>query len=81
MKATATRERVDEDEHDPLQLSAARFARTPLGRVVLHLECLCHHPAGARFHVHGLMRNLRESIGTMAAAAKRWLRKAGPSAS
>lgn len=54
MKAGHPRERGDEDGRDPLQMSAARFSRTPLGRVVLHLECLCHHPAAARFHVNGL---------------------------
>jgi hypothetical protein len=44
----------------PLPLSAANFSRTPLGRALLHLECLCHHPAAARFYLGGLMRNLRE---------------------
>ena len=41
-------------------LSAVNFSRTPLGRAVLHLECLCHHPAAARFYREGLTRNLRE---------------------
>jgi hypothetical protein len=62
---------VLEEANAPLPLSAANFARTPLGRVVLHLECLCHHPAAARFHFNGLTRNL----GEWAQAAKQSLAK------
>jgi hypothetical protein len=43
-------------------MSAANFTRMPLGRAVLHLECLCHHPVAARFHFAGLTRNLREYV-------------------
>ena len=50
----------ERDGTRPLSLSAANFSRTPLGRAVLHLECLCHHPAAARFYFRGLTRNLRE---------------------
>lgn len=46
--------------HPFLPMNAASFTLTPLGRAVLHLECLCHHPAAARFYFTGLRRNLRE---------------------
>jgi len=67
--------RQNEIECEPLHMSAARFSRTPLGRVVLHLECLCHHPAGARFHFQGLTRNLRESAASARQLALNTLRK------
>jgi len=79
MKARPLGEQGEEDEHDPLKLSAARFSRTPLGRVVLHLDCLCHHPAAARFYVKGLTRNLSELIVSMTGAAMRFLRNPGSS--
>jgi len=64
-----------ETEYEPLHMSAARFSRTPLGRAVLHLECLCHHPAGARFHFQGLTRNLRESAVSAKQSSLKSLRK------
>jgi hypothetical protein len=54
-------------------LSAANFSRTPLGRAMLHLECLCHHPAAARFHFTGLTRNLREGAGSAKSSALKLL--------
>ena len=48
MKASHAHKLEHEEDDDPLRMSAARFARTPLGRAILHLECLCHHPAAAR---------------------------------
>jgi hypothetical protein len=53
----------------PRGISAANFSRTPLGRAMLHLECLCHHPAGARFHFQGLKRNLREGAAAVKLSA------------
>ena len=41
-------------------MNTANFSRTPLGRALLHAACLCCHPAGARFFLTGLTRNLRE---------------------
>ena len=64
MRTRYSRELGDEDEHEPLHMSAAKFSRTPLGRAALHLECLCHHPAAARFYLKGLTRNLRESAAS-----------------
>ena len=56
--------------------SAARFAPTPLGRAILHLECLCHHPAAARFYFDGLKRNLRESAASAQQSTSKLLRNA-----
>jgi hypothetical protein len=70
---------VDQEEQDSLDISAVRFSRTPLGRVVLHLECLCHHPAAARFHLSGLTRNLRELLESIKRAAFKSLKKLRPS--
>ena len=75
MKARTVREREDEDGQDPLQMSAARFSKTPLGRVALHLECLCHHPAAARFYFTGLTRNLRELLNSVKRSAITSLKK------
>ena len=50
------------DADVPPFISAANFCRTSPSRVVLHIECLCHHPAAARFHFLGLTRNLRECV-------------------
>jgi hypothetical protein len=61
MKTRYSRELLDKDEHEPLYISAAKFSGTPLGRAVLHLECLIHHPGAARFYINGVKRNLRES--------------------
>jgi hypothetical protein len=69
----------DEDEHDSLDLSAVRFSRTPLGRVVFHLECLCNHPAAARFHFNGLKRNVREFVESMKGSAFKSMKKLRPS--
>jgi len=69
MKTRYSRELGDKDVHEPLHMSAAMFSRTPLGRAALHLECLCHHPAGARFYFNGLKRNLRESAASAKQAA------------
>ena len=55
-------------------MSAANFSRTPLGRSVLHLECLCHHPEAARFHFMGLTRNLRECAEAAKASALKSLK-------
>jgi len=41
-------------------MNAANFSRTPLGRALLHVACLCRNPAAARFFLTGLTRNLRE---------------------
>jgi hypothetical protein len=41
-------------------MNAANLSRTPLGRAMLHVVCLCRNPAAARFFVAGLSRNLRE---------------------
>jgi hypothetical protein len=67
--------RQNETEYEPLHMSAARFARTPLGRAVLHLECICHHPAGAWFHFQGLTRNLGEYAASAKQSALKTLRK------
>jgi hypothetical protein len=67
--------RQNETEYESLHMSAARFSRTPLGRAVLLLECLCHHPAGARFYVQGLTRNLRESVVSAKQSVRRSWRK------
>ena len=56
-------------------MSAASFSRFPLGRAVLHLECLCHHPAAARFHFEGLTRNLREGAAAVKSAALNSLKR------
>jgi len=56
-------------------LSAVNFSRTPLGRAVLHLECLCHHPVGARFHLEGFTRNLREYAAGVKLTALKSLHK------
>lgn len=64
MKTRYSRELWDEDEHEPLHMSAAKFSRTPLGRAALHLECLIHRPDAAPFYVKGLARNLRESAAS-----------------
>jgi hypothetical protein len=58
----------------PRNAGAANFSRTPLGRVMLHLECLCHHPAAARFHFQGLMRNLREGAAAVKSSGLKSLR-------
>ncbi len=42
---------------------AKSLSQTPLGRAVLHLKCLCHHPSAAGFHFKGLKRNLLECAG------------------
>jgi hypothetical protein len=63
------------DDQASLHMSAAKFSRTPLGRAALHLECLCHHPAAARFYFHGLARNLRESAVSAKQSALKSLRK------
>ena len=52
-----------------LPLNVARFIRTPLGRVALHLECLGHHPSAAPFYCQGIHRNLREWAGAIGQAA------------
>jgi hypothetical protein len=57
------------EPEEPLRISAENFSRTPLGRAVLHLECLCHHPAAARFHFQGLKRNLREGAAAVKTSA------------
>jgi len=76
MKTRYSRELGDEDEHEPLYISAANFSRTPLGRAVLHLECLFHHPAAARFYCNGLKRNLRESAVSAKRSALKSVRRA-----
>jgi len=75
MKTRYSRELGDADEHEPLHMDAAKFSRTPLGRAALHLECLFHHPAAARFYVRGLTRNLRESAVSTKRSALKSLRK------
>jgi hypothetical protein len=59
----------------PPALSAANFCQTPLGRAMLHLECLCHHPAAARFHCRGLTRNLGECISASKSSTLHFLRQ------
>ena len=59
-----------------LPLSVDNFVQVPLGRAVLHLECLCHHPAAARFYLKGLMRNLGECIQPARRSALKWLTRA-----
>lgn len=69
----ALTERNTHDEHNavtgipdwgraqaPALMSVADISRTPLGRAMLHVACLCFHPAAARFFFTGLTRNLRE---------------------
>jgi len=75
MKARYSRELGDDDGHDPLHMSAARFSQTPLGRATLHLECFCHHPAAVRFNFNGIKRNLRESAASAKRSALKSLRK------
>src|SRR5688500_14357529 len=41
-------------------MNAASFAERPLGRALLHAACICRHPAGGRFFLTGLWRNLAE---------------------
>ena len=76
MKASHAHKLEDEEDDDPLRMSAARFAPTPLGRAILHLECLCHHPAAARFYFDGLKRNLRESAASAKQSTSKLLRNA-----
>jgi hypothetical protein len=59
----------------PPPMSAVNFSRTPLGRAMLHMECLCHHPAAARFHFQGLTRNLREYAEAVKTAALKSVKK------
>ena len=75
IKARYLRELGDEDEHDPLHMSAIRFSGTPPGRSTLHLECLCHHLAAARFYFNDLKRNLRESAASAKQSALKLRRK------
>ena len=58
----------------PPPLSAANFCRTSLGRVLLHMECICYHPASARFYLRGLTRNLRECAITAKSSTLRFLK-------
>jgi hypothetical protein len=76
MKTRYSREFEDKDKHEPLHIDAAKFSRTPLRRAVLHVECLCHHPAAARFYLNGLARNLRESAGSAKQSVLKSWRKA-----
>jgi hypothetical protein len=60
MKPLNTTDDMGGEAPAPHFISAVNFCRSPLGRVVLHLECLCHHPAAARFYCGGFRRNLGE---------------------
>jgi hypothetical protein len=41
-------------------MNAPNLSRSPLGRVFLHVVCLCRQPASARFFLAGVTRNLGE---------------------
>jgi len=75
MKTRYSRALGDGERHEPLHLDVAKLSRSSLGRAALHLECLCHHPAAARFYFNGLTRNLRESAVSAKQSALKSLRK------